>query len=102
MSRVNNFTLGFIEDPLSLNVTIGQKAVFHCEHLSADAIFWRINGTSLTDLTDLHADFIGSYNTLTVTARPDYNATVVQCVIFFFSDTRRQEVTPDAILLIQG
>ena len=48
---------GFVEEPLSLNVTIGEEAVFHCEHRSADAIFWRINGTSLRDRTDLSDDF---------------------------------------------
>ena len=104
MSRVNNFTLGFIEEPLSLNVTIEHKATFHCEHVSADAFSWRMNGTSLSDFTDLHAyvDFIGRLSTLTVTALPEYNATVIQCVAFFISNTSRQEVTPDAILLIQG
>ena len=103
---LKQFTSGFVEEPLSLNVAIGEEAVFRCEHRSADAIVWRINETSLIDFPGLHDDFIdenvGSFNTLTVTALPKYNTTVVQCVAAFLSDSSQQELTSTAILQIQG
>ena len=104
--NIKQFTSGFVEEPLSLNVTIGEEAVFHCEHRSADATFWRINGTSLIDFPGLHDDFIdeniGRFNTLTVAALLEYNTTIVQCVAILLSDSSQQELTPTAILLIQG
>ena len=87
-------------------MTIREEAVFHCEHRSADAIFWRINGTALSSRPGLHDDFIveniGRFHTLTVTARPEYNTTVVQCVAFFDSGNSQPERTAPAVLQIQG
>ena len=86
-------------------MTIGEEAVFRCEHRSAAAIFWRINGTSLSSRFALHNfidENIGRFHTLTVTARLEYNTTVVQCVAVFVSDNSQPETTAPAVLQIQG
>ena len=94
--------LGFVEEPLSLNLTIGEEAVFYCEYRSADAIFWRINKTSLSSRPELSDDFnddiIGQ---LTVSALTKYNNTLIQCVAVFDSDNNQPE-TAFAILKIRG
>ena len=82
-------------------MTIGEEAVFMCEHRSADAIFWRINGTSLSSRTDLNDDFNG-IGQLTVTALTMYNNTLIQCVALFHSDNSQLETTAPAMLKIQG
>ena len=94
--------IGFIEKPLSLNVTIGEEVVFYCEHRFADAIFWRINGTTLSSLPELNNDFNGDIlGQLTVPALSMYNNTLIQCVAVFDSDNS-QLATAFAILKIQG
>ena len=83
-------------------MSIGEEAVFRCEHRSAVAFFWRINGTSLSSRPDFNNDFnddiIGQ---LTVTSLTKYNNTLIQCVAVFVSDNSQDETTP-AILKIQG
>ena len=84
-------------------MTIGEEAVFRCEHRSAAAIFWRINGTTLSSLTDLSGDFNDDIiHNLTVTALTKYNNTSIQCVALFVSGNRQPETTAPAILKIQG
>ena len=84
-------------------MTIGKEAVFHCEHRSAVAIFWRINGTSLSSRTELSDDFNDDIiRNLTVTALTKYNNTLIQCVAVFHSDNSQPETTAPAILKIQG
>ena len=81
---------------------IGEEAVFRCEHRSAAATFWRINGTSLSSRTELNNDFNDDINgQLTVTALTKYNNTLIQCVALFHSDNS-QPVTAPAVLKIQG
>ena len=83
-------------------MTIGEEAVFRCEHHSAVAIFWRINGTALSSRTDLYDDFNNDLiGQLTVTALTKYNNTLIQCVALFVSDNTQPE-TASAILKIQG
>ena len=84
-------------------MTIGEEAVFRCEHRSADAIFWRINGTSLSSRPDLSGDFNDDIiHNLTVTALTKYNNTLIQCVAVFVSDNNQPEITAPAILKVQG
>ena len=87
-------------------MSIGEEAVFRCEHRSAPATFWRINGTALSSRPELNDVFndenIGRFHTLTVTALPEYNTTVVQCVALFDSDNSQPETTAPAVLQIQG
>ena len=98
----------FIEVPFPLNVTIGKDAEFRCKHANADFISWRVNGTSLDRVplpdviiaTNLTTDGI-PIHTLTVTANPQYNGTVVECVALFIS-VQPFELTPPVTLRIQG
>ena len=84
-------------------MTIGEEAVFRCEHRSATAIFWRINGTALSSLPDLSDNFNDDIiHNLTVTALTKYNNTLIQCVALFDSDNSQPETTAPAILKIQG
>ena len=81
-------------------MTIGEEAVFRCEHPSADAIFWRINGTALSGRPELSDDFNDVINgQLTFTALTKYNNTLIQCVAVLGIS---QPVTDPAILKIQG
>ena len=90
--------------PLSLNVTVGAAATFHCSHPSADEVSWLINGTTRQNLP---SDLEGSFHTnsigtsLTVTALPVYNASEIQCRAYF-PDGFPLYITPAAILRIQG
>ena len=84
-------------------MTIGEEAVFRCEHRSADATFWRINGTTLSSRTELYNYFNDdTVSQLIVTALTKYNNTLIQCVAVFVSDNNQPETTAPAILKIQG
>ena len=83
-------------------MTIGEEAIFRCEHRFADAFFWRINGTSLSSRTDLSDDFNELIGQLTVTALTKYNNTLIQCVAVFVSDNSQPVTTAPAVLMIQG
>ena len=91
--------------PLSLNVTVGAAATFHCRYPSADVVNWLINGTTLKNLP---SDLEGSFHTngrgasLTVTALPVYNASMIQCRAYFADGFEDDITTPAAILKIQG
>ena len=100
--------VGFLELPVSLNVTVEQQAVFQCIHSTADTIGWKINNTALSALnksnissdgvTILPGDNIQSI--LVIDALKEYNNTSVTCValsIGYFP-----EDSPQAMLLIQG
>ena len=83
-------------------MTIGEEAVFYCEHRFADVTFWRINGTALSSRPDLNNDFNNDIiDQLTVTAQTKYNNTLIQCVAVFDS-VNSQLATAPAILKIQG
>ena len=83
-------------------MTIGEEAIFRCEHRSAVAIFWTINGTALSSHPELNNDFNDDIiNNLIVTALTKYNNTLIQCVALFDSDNSQPETAP-AILKIQG
>ena len=84
----------------------GQQAVFNCQHATAHAIGWRLNGIPLLD-----TNFVGVVarstsfpsgvqNTLTIEARLEYNLTRVECVAFFGDSI--PETTEAVVLKIQG
>ena len=83
-------------------MTIGEEAVFRCEHRFAVSHFWRINGTSLSSRHDLYNYFNDVNSQLTVTALTKYNNTLIQCVAVFDSVNSQPETTAPAILKIQG
>ena len=64
-------------------------AVFHCQHPTADAIGWRLNGTTLLGSTldgviaTSTSTASGILNTLNISALPHYNQTKVECVAYF-------------------
>ena len=92
--------LVFVRFLTSLNVSSGSEAVFHCGHPNASAIGWTVNGTIVSNNPDIRLNNNGNTGSLTITARPQYNSTRVQCVTFFVD--RSNEISPPADLWIQG
>ena len=75
--------------------------MFRCRHPTADGTNWKINGSFLKQISShINVGNSRGVNTLSITARSEYNSTTVQCVVFFL-DAPRLETIP-AILLIQG
>ena len=75
--------------PQDTTVFINMTGMFSCEASGGDYIFWRVNGTTFSDLpsetqNDLDVNPVGiitsGLSTLTITARSVYNGTTVQCV----------------------
>ena len=98
--------LDFTEGPSSLNITVGEIAVFNCQHPYALTVDWRLNGTlleasnfppniSVSNKTLLNGD--GYQHTLTIRARVENNNTIFDCVL-----TDLQAVSSSALLRIQG
>ena len=75
--------------PAQKTVAQGWEAGFNCQHSTADAIGWRLNGTTFLDksLEGVSASSTslagGVLNTLTIVAHPEYNQTRIGCVAFF-------------------
>ena len=97
----------FMIAPAQKTVAQGWEAGFNCQHSTADAIGWRLNGTTFLDrsLEGVSASSAslagGVLNTLTIVAHPEYNQTRIGCVAFF--DTGSPiEVTDTVVLIIQG
>ena len=103
-----NFTCAF-QHPLSVNVTIGEEAVFLCQHPSVN-IDWRLNGTTL------RASFFpqgvsinqsplpgggGFQHTLTITALLEYDNTTIECVTESSVGSPTESTVP-VILRVQG
>ena len=98
---------GFTITLTGLKVAERVVAKFYCQHPTADAIGWRLNGTTLLGstldgvvaTTNSEADEI--INTLTVLALPYYNQTEVECVAYF--DDGSPTMHSDVVnLTIQG
>ena len=94
--------LGFTQVPMSVNVTMGVEHTFTCIHTTAEALIWKVNGTSLRDLPTLKTTFrvenFGRF--LHVTALLGYNKTSIECVALF-SDAPQAAACP-VMLQIQG
>ena len=85
------------------------RAEFTCLTRSAPSLAWLVNGLFFHELDpSLQADLdtdqetvedSGLY-TLTITARAEYNGTVVQCVVFGLGGAFRE--SGNATLMIQG
>ena len=92
---------GFLVSPAPLTVAVGTEAVFQCQHLNSDFVTWRINGIAVgvfPDIVDIHLS--GSISSLTITARPEYDGTMVECVAGFLGSTVL-DIAP-ASMMIQG
>ena len=102
IEAVSDFTRG----PSSLNVTIGELAVFHCQHPDAFRVDWRLNGT-LLEVSNFPPtisansrslpDGSGYLHSLTIRALTTNNNTIFDCVLPGF-----QTVSTSALLRIQG
>ena len=92
----------FLISPESQNLTEDTMAIFQCQHPDADGINWRINGSTLRDLPEGVETDRNSNGTfiLTITALPNYNQTVIECVALFINFP--SEDTDPAIMRIQG
>ena len=78
----------------------GSEAMFRCRNPNATTIGWTVNGTNVNYHADFRQNNIGNTGSLTITARPQYNSTAVQCIVFFID--RPSEVSSPAILMTQG
>ena len=103
--------LAFLLPPTSVTQAEGVIATFHCQHLQADNIVWRVNGTGLNQLnskeivpgaTSLSDGMGGLINTavLSITALPSYNGTNVTCIAILLNGT--PESSSPANLTVQG
>ena len=81
-------------------MAIGAEAVFRCQHPTASIILWRVNGSlvgwnSPPDITPgITCDNGNLVDTLTITARLEYNGTVVVCVAVFYDGSPDEQTEP--------
>ena len=71
----------FTTVPSSLEVNTGEEAVFLCRYPGATIIWW-INGTAAVNSPSITVTSSGEQpsDTLTITALPEYNGTIIECV----------------------
>ena len=98
-----------VTSPVSVFVFTESEAEFTCETRNAPAFSWRVNGTFLGQLDpslraelDTDQETVGNIDrhTLTITARAEYDGTVVQCVASVPGGDFRE--SRNATLMIQG
>ena len=80
-----------------------EVATFVCQHLSCDAITWRVNGKLLNriNLPDITISSNGTIRLLSIGTLLEYNGTTVECVAVFLDGTPPLSTLP-VTLLIQG
>ena len=82
-------------------VSEGAEAVFRCRHPTADIIRWKVNGTLVSERNPppdiMESTSSRVVDTLTITARLEYNGTEVVCVARF-DDGSQEEQTLPAVL----
>ena len=84
---------------MSLNVTDNMVVNFQCQNPAADAIDWMINGS--TNFPEyVYSEKQGNILFLNITARSEYNQTVITCKAYF-RNSPVQETEP-AVMTIQG
>ena len=91
--------------PTNVGVAPRAQAVFYCQHLTADYVVWEVNDSLLVRnpppgiTPDTTRDNNGSLvDTLTITARPEFNGMKVVCVAGF-DGGRPEERTQPVFLL---
>ena len=65
----------FTTVPSSLTVAVGEEAVFQCRYPGAIGTIWSIFGTAVVSSPSITV----TPDTLTITAQPEYNETIVVC-----------------------
>ena len=90
----------FTTVPSSLTIAVGEEAVFQC-HYPGATINWRINGTAVVSSLSITVTSSGEqpFDTLTITARPEYNGTEVVCVALL-PDFSIQQTSPAFLINI--
>ena len=80
-----------------------EVAVFVCQHLSSDGIYWLVNGTSLNRINspNITTSSSGTIRFLSIGTHLEYSGTTVVCVATFL-DGSLPLFTPPVTLLIQG
>ena len=78
----------------------GSEAVFRCGHRNATTIGWTVDGGNANNNPDFRQNNNGTTGSLTITAHPQYNLSMVRCLAFFID--RPNEISPPADLWIQG
>ena len=79
-------------------------AEFRCQHQTADIIRWRVNNTLVGRNTPpdiipgTTADDGNLVDTLFITARPEYNGTMVVCVARFDDETPDEQTEPAVLM----
>ena len=86
-------------------MAVGAEAEFRCRHPTASFIDWRVNGSLVGQdppreiipgtTRDVNGNLV---NTLTITARPEYNGTEVVCVAFFVDGSPDEQTEPAMLL----
>ena len=92
-------------------MTIGDQAIFYCNHSATQDIAWRVNETSLSVLNlptittrriRLQDSVGGGFiHELSIQALAEYNQTSVQCLAYI-SGSSAELSMPGARILIQG
>ena len=98
-------SLAFVEVPVNQEVPMGAEATFRCQHPTADTIRWRVNGSLVGRSTppDIAPQTIRKDNgnlvgTLSITARPEYNRTMVVGVARFDDGTPDEQTQPAMLI----
>ena len=101
--------IAFTITPSPQVVGVGQRAVFRCHHLTANAISWKWNGSVVIDgspppgiVLGMTMDGNKNVHTQSIVAQPNYNETEVVCVAVFVGSSMPDEETTPVGLLIQG
>lgn len=93
----------FTVSPSTEIVPEGGTSRFECQHINADNIGWRINGSSISHYST--PDIVSSTNdvgkTLSIIARSQYNESRIECIAFFF-DGRLPQTSIAVKLIVQG
>ena len=88
---------------MPLNVSVEETAIFHCNHISADVIGWRVNGIPLgsNGLQGINLEINSGVPTLKISAIPAYNNSLIKCIATFING-KLPELAPTVMLTIQG
>ena len=74
--------------PKPQTVFLNRTGKFTCDASGGDYTFWKVNGTSVSNIKEKDLKYSGhsgnGSSTLTLKARADFNGTAVQCVTGYF------------------
>ena len=96
--------IAFSEIPTSQVVSAGEEAEFRCQYTYNGALFivWTVNGSyshPFGSSTEGRQTDDSLLSILSILALPEYNGTLVQCVVTIFNGTSSVFTSPTARLL---